>query len=186
MARSGMTNPIQHLREMANVGTSDYSLAGATYWSDNQLQTVLDRFREDVFSERLQTIPTERAGTVYYYDYYCSPGEYEEGTATFQVTDALGNAVSPNAVNYQMGHVSFGTVDQHGTAYYLTARRFDINAAAADVWRAKAANVSAYYDFSADGHSMSRSQMMKHFQQMAQMYASQAKPMTAQLVRGDN
>lgn len=185
MARTGMTNVIAYLRQLTSVGTSDYSIAGVSFWTDDQLQNLLDRNREDVFSERLEAVPTETGGTTYYYDYYCTPAIYEEGTAAFQVTNSLGNAQSPDSINYQMGHISFGTVDQGGSAYYLSARRFDINRAAAELFRAKAANVAAYYDFSADGHSMSRSQMVKHFQEMARMYASQAKPLTVQMRRGD-
>lgn len=185
MAHSGMANPILKLRELTNVGTADYTLGTVTYWTDDLLQGVLDRYRTDIFSERLEAVSTLRAGTVYYYDYYATPREYEQGTAQFRVTDAAGNAITPDTINYEAAHVSFGTVNQLGSAYYLTARAYDLNAAAATVWRAKAANVSAYYDFSADGHSMSRSQMVKQFQEMAQLYASQAMPVSVTMRRGD-
>lgn len=184
MARSGLANPILELRRMTNAGTADYSIAGLSYFTDDQLQTVLDQHREDVFSESLEAVPTVRGGTTYWYDYYCTPAVYEEGTATFQVTDSLGNAVTPT-VNYQMGHLSFGTVDQGGTAYYLTARRYDLNGAAAQVWNDKAAYVAMAYDFSADGHSLSRSQMIKQYREMAQIYSGKAKVTSVTMRRGD-
>ncbi len=184
MARDGLANPILELRRMTNAGTADYSIAGVSYFTDDQLQAALDKCRTDVFSERLEAVPTVRGGTTYYFDYYCTPGSYEEGTAVFQVTDALGNAVAPT-VNYQMGHLSFGAVDQLGSAYYLTARRYDMNAAAAAVWRDKAAYVAMSYDFSADGHSMSRSQMQKQYLQMADLYASKAAPVQVRMRRSD-
>lgn len=184
MARDGMANPILKLRELTNAGTADYALAGVTYWSDNQLQSMLDRCRTDIFSERLEVVPTITGGTTHYYDYYATPREYEQGTAVFQVTDSLGNAVAPT-INYEMGHLSFGGVDQGGTVYYLTARAFDLNAAAAQVWRSKAAHVADAYDFSADGHSMSRSQMVKHYREMAQLYAGQAQPTAVRMQRSD-
>lgn len=169
---------------MTYTGTADYTISGQTYWSDDQLQTVLDQHREDVFSEALEAVPTVRGGTTYWYDYYCTPAVYEEGTATFQVTDALGNAVTPT-VNYQMGHLSFGTVSQGGTAYYLTARKYDLNGAAAQVWNDKASYVSSAYDFSADGHSMSRSQLSKQYREMAAQYARKAKVTSITMRRGD-
>lgn len=184
MARSGLANVILKLRQMTNAGTADYSLAGVTFWSDDQLQAVLDQHRTDIFSQQLQTVPTVVGGTTYYYDYYCTGGDYEQGTAAFQVTDSLGNAVAPT-VNYQMGHLSFGTVNQGGTTYYLTARAFDVSAAAAQVWKAKAAHVADAYDFSADGHSMSRSQLQKQYLQMASLYAGESAPVSVSMMRGD-
>ena len=185
MARTGMSNPIIKLRSLTEAGSADYTVNAVTYWTDDQLQTVLDTYRTDVFSETLEPVITyDGSGTANYYDYFCIPGDYEEGTAQFRVTTSLGSAVTPT-INYQAGHLSFGAVNQAGTAYYLTARRFDISAAAADVWRRKAAHVAEAYDFSADGQSMSRSQMKKHFSEMAQMYSGQAQPSTARLTRDD-
>lgn len=186
MARSGMANPILRLRTMVDAGSADYTVNGVTYWTDDQLQTVLDQRRFDVFSEELQVIATnDGSGTARYYDYYCTPGEYEEGATVFQVTNSLGSAVTPDSINYQIGHVSFGTVDQHGTAYFLTARRFDLSGAAADVWRRKAAHVAKAYDFNADGQSLSRSQLMKQAMEMANLFAMQAEPMHAEIRRSD-
>lgn len=184
MARTGMANPILKLRQLAAAGTADYALAGVTFWTDDQLQSILDQHREDIFSQRLEIVPTVTGGTTHYYDYYCTPGDYEQGTAAFQVTDSLGNAVTPT-INYEAGHLSFGTTDQGGTVYYLTGRMFDMSAAAAHVWRSKAAHVADAYDFSADGHSMSRSQMQRQYLEMANVYAGQAKITNVQMVRGD-
>lgn len=184
MARTGMANPILKLRQLANAGTADYALAGVTFWSDDQLQTILDQHREDIFSQQLESVSTVSGGTSYSYDYYSTPGDYEEGTPFFQVTDSQGNAVTP-VVNYGIGHMSFGTVSQGGTVYYLTGRSFDINAAAAHVWKSKASHVADAYDFSVDGHSMNRSQLSKQYMEMAKLYSSQAKVQSVQMVRGD-
>jgi len=169
---------------MTATGTADYALAGLTFWSDDQLQAILDQHREDIFSQQLQAVPTYLAGTTYYYDYYATPGDYEQGTAAFQVTDSQGLAVTPT-INYEMGHLSFGTVSQGGTVYYLTARLFDVAAAASQVWRSKAAHIADAYDFSVDGHSMSRSQMQKQYLEMAKLYGSEAKVQSVKLVRDD-
>lgn len=187
MARTGMANPIVELRNLGQAGTADFTMGTVNYWSDDHLQAILDRNRTDVIMEQLKSEPTEDgSGTVKYYDYYCKPGWYEEGTATFRVTTSMGSAVSPSEINYQMGHISFGLTNQAGTVYYLTARKYDMNAAAAQVWRVKAANVASAYDFSADGQSMSRSQMQRHFLQMATMYDAMSEPRIVTMYRSDN
>lgn len=189
MTRSTMSNPILQLRGMTNAGTADYQIAGLSYFSDGHLQAILDRNRQDVFSERLEAIPTETGGTVHYYDYYTAPADgiaYEEGATVFQVTDSLGNAVTPDAINYQQGHISFGTVDQGGTAYYLTARRFDMFSAAAQVLRQKAAYYATSYDVNMDGQSMSRSQIAKGLNEQARYFESMARPLTVQMRRSDS
>lgn len=184
-ARTGMANPILHLREMAQAGTSDYTLGTVNYFTDQHLQDVLDQYRCDLYRVPLEDQSTyDGSGTAKYFDYYFEGGCYEEGTAQFIVATSIGSAVTPTTIEYQQGHMSFGTVNQMGTAYYLTARWFDLNAVAAHVWRQKAASVAMAYDFNADGQSMSRSQLKKHYQEMASLYASQARPMTATMVRG--
>ncbi len=187
MARSTMANPLLRLREMCAAGSADVTVNGVAYWTDDQLQATLDQHRVDIFSERLEDVATYNgSGTALYYDYYCTPGDYEEGTATFQITNSLGSVVTPDSVNYQIGHISFGTVNQQGTAYYLTGRRFDLNGAAADVWRRKAAQVAMSYSFTADGQTLNRNQMIEHCKAMVDLYASQAEPIRVEMRRGDS
>lgn len=49
---------------------------------------------------------------------------------------------------------------------------WNMNAAAADGWRIKAARVAAKFDFTSDVHGYTRSQMLRNFLQMAEEYAS--------------
>lgn len=49
---------------------------------------------------------------------------------------------------------------------------YDLSAAAADVWGEKAAALATAFDFTADGGSFSRSQMVKQAQTMASYYRS--------------
>lgn len=184
-ARAGMANPILKLRNLAQVGTSDYTISGTAYWDDNQLQTVLDEHRIDIFQVAMRAQATQDgSGTVKYFDYFFDSGDWEEGTPTFICATSLGSAVAPT-LNYQSGHASFGTVNQLGTAYYYSGRRFDMFGAAADVWRRKAGNVSAYYTFSADGQTMNRSDLQKNYLEMARYFDSQSAPLTVQVYRGD-
>ncbi len=184
--RAGMSNPVARLREMGQASTADFTLSGTAYWTDAQLQDVLDSYRQDFFAVALESRSMlDSGGTVRYYDYYFEPGCYEEGTAAFTIAKLTGGTVTPTTFDYSMGHISFGTVDQAGTAYYLTARRYDVAAAAADVWGKKAASISASYDFSADGQSLTRSQLKAQYTEMAEMYASQALPQHARMLRPD-
>ena len=187
-ARTGLANPLLKLRALTNAGTADYAVGTIHYWSDDQLQIILDAHRTDVYRELTQAQPIPDSGTALYFDYYTQPGDdghaYEEGTA-FKVADSVGGTVSPT-INYQEGHLSFGTVDQRGTAYFLTARRFDLNAAAADVWRQKMAQVAMAYSFTADGQSLSRNQMIQQCKTMAELYDSLSQPVRVQMVRGDS
>jgi hypothetical protein len=187
--RSGMANPIQRLRALAQAGMTDFTAGLVSYFSDQHLQEFLDRNRVDLFREPLSTVVAyDGSGTAHYHDYYFAPGDYEEGTASFVVATSSGSAVAGSRmeIDYQAGHISFGTVDQGGTSYYLTARKYDMNAAAGRVWRQKASLVASAYDFEADGQRMNRSQLFKQYTQMAQMFESQAAPMTARMVRSDN
>ena len=91
MARSTMTDLIALMRSWAQVGSADYSLAGVTYWSDDQLQAVLDRHRTYVRREELECIPELTGGTSYYYDFFSKYRHFEltdGGTAVFLVEDS--------------------------------------------------------------------------------------------------
>ena len=50
--------------------------------------------------------------------------------------------------------------------------RYDLNAAAADVWAEKAAGLAGQYDFDADGASFKRSQAYKQAMKQARYYRS--------------
>ncbi len=183
--RTGMSNPIARLREMGQASTADFTLSGTAYWTDAQLQDVLDSYRQDFFAVALEARSMlDSGGTARYYDYYFEPGAWEEGTPNFVIANASGGTVAPT-IDYQAGHASFGTVSQGGTPYYVSGRKYDVFAAAAEVWGKKASAISDKYDFSADGQSLSRSQMHAQYLQMATEYASMALPMNARALRPD-
>lgn len=189
-ARDGMANPILMLRAMAEAGTAEYTLSGTTYFTDDQLQTVLDQNRTDHYFVQLGMEPREGSSNdTTYHDYYFPGGYWEEaagGTAVWLVQDSTGaDAGTGNyTVNYQAGHVRF-TADTEGTVYYLTGRKFDLNRAAAQVWRQKASNVAARYDVRTDNHDLKRSQLFKHFIDMAVQYERDSAARFVRMVRDD-
>lgn len=177
-ARAGMAAIITELRGMAEAGTADYSLGSATFWSDDHLQDILDLHRRDVIFNQLQMYPTQiSGGSLSYQDYRSLFGFYEAttgGTAIFYVQDATGaNVGTANYTpDYRRGQVQFAS-NQAGSVYYVTGRSYDLNAAAAEVWKKKASHYSvSAFDFSTDNHSVSRSQIYAHCMEMAAQYES--------------
>ena len=183
MARSGMAALITELRSYIEAGTADYNIVGSAgttyYWSDDQMQDVLDVHRHDIVFEQLSMYPVQVAGgSLSYLDYRSGYGYYEQttgGTSIFYIQDSTGLIAGTSAAgtytpDYRRGQVQFAT-NTAGTVYYLTGRSYDLNAAAADIWRRKAAHVApTSFDFSTDNHSISRSQVYSHALEMAKYF----------------
>ena len=189
--RSTLSNLIMTLRGMAHVSDSDYSINAVDYWSDQQLQDILDRNRLDLWRYPLTKIPRASANLVQYFDHqiegYQNFEQTSGGTAIFVIEDSAGNdqGTALWSADYNTGMVTF-TQDTAGTVLYVNARTYDLNGAAADVWRQKAGHHAISYDFSTDNMSVRRSQQITQAQQMTQYYASQARAKTAQIFRSDN
>jgi hypothetical protein len=92
---------------------------------------------------------------------------------------AVGDVILPTNPN---GHVYSVTVAGTSTVTSATVTfaeagrgwvgAWDLNYAAAEGWRWKAAKAAARYDLSANGNSLSRSQLVAHCEQMADMYTA--------------
>lgn len=178
---------------MTEAGAADYSVSATTYWDSGQLQNILDIYRTDVIFEQLQIYPTQvSGGSLSYQDYRSVYGFYEQttgGTAIFYIQDSTGSAIgSANYTpDYRRGQVQFGS-DQAGTVYYLTGRSYDLQAAAADVWRRKAAHYApTSFNFSTDNHSVNREQVYKHCLEMAEYYEGKSSEAfgSVEIVRSD-
>jgi hypothetical protein len=187
--RAGMEYLIAELRGMTDTGFDDFKVAGVPYWSDKHLQDALDKHRSDFIEENLYPVQQSRLGTAYYLDYKSQYGNLEtvdSGTAIFKLDNAAGTNMPGTmwAADYQRGVVTFNA-DTLGSSMILTGRSYDLNAAAADVWRYKAANAAKMYSFSADGQSFQRNQFLQACLQMASYYEGQAAPTNISTFRGD-
>jgi len=173
-ARDGMTNMIQTLRGMTNAGTADYSIGATAYWSDDQLQAVLDTHRLDFYGHELESISATESGLVVYKTFRAPYRNLESGTP-FVLVDGLGTAAgtADYTADYVNGIVTFAA-NQEAKSWYLTARAYDLNASAADIWRMKGAHASADFDFSTDNHSIKGSQVSMQCLKMADYYEQQA------------
>lgn len=185
MARDGMTHILLRLREMTDSGTADYTVNGSAYWTDDQLQAYADQQRQRRFDAPLQYIPQYISGTTIYQEYVAADG-WVEGTAgsAFVVRDADGSAVTAYSLNATTGDVTFDS-DTNGSAYYATYTAYDMERAAAEVWRQKAAHFSGRFDVATDNHDLKRSQVYQHATQMAKHYEMMAKPRSGRTWRSD-
>jgi hypothetical protein len=162
------------------LGTSDYTLNGTiTYWADNQIQTVLDRHKLTVVREELQPIESYNAGTLVYKEYRSQYGNFEEttgGTSIFEIENAEGITYGTAnwTADYVNGIITFAA-DTAGTAYFVNGYSYDINAAAADIWRMKAGHHSSGVDFTTDNMTVKRGQLIKNDQDMANYYAGRGR-----------
>ena len=178
-ARSGMANLITRLRGMTSTGIADYTVGNSLWWTDDQLEDVLDRNRLDVRDEVLAShYVLGTAGTAQWFDYTSRYHNFETtsgGTAVFYLAFDTGVRVGTAlySTDYDSGRVTFSS-NTGGSAIYLNGRAYDLNAAAAEVWTMKADHVADRFDFSADGASFKASQLQTQYMARAAKYTSMA------------
>lgn len=163
---------VDELRRMVGAAPDQYKVGGTTYWTDEQLQSVLSQH----VSQRLIQAPVEKVSTVAEGgDHEVRQGQVEiAGTLDAEaavVLDSTG-VVLDNIEIHSDGHLDFGA-DQTGRSLLLTGLAYDLNAAAASVLTDWAAAVKGGYDITVDGQSMKRSQ--RHAQLLAQAEAYRSK-----------
>lgn len=191
--RTGMAALIAELRVMAHVGTADYSVAGVYYFGDQQLQDELDKTARIHRMAYMRAIGRQvGAASVIYQDYSIPPefGPWLEGTvggtAVWRVMDSVGNVIATTnyTVNLQQGLVTFNA-NQLGSATYLDCVEYNLNRAAANVWRWKGSNVAQSVDWSSDNHSVKASQKRQQALDMARYYSGLAGVTFSQFIRVD-
>lgn len=188
--RSGMMNLINDLRGLTETGEGDYTVNGLSYWTADQLEVELDRTRTDILHVAIEAQPEySSGGTVVYKRYPLPFGNLEEttgGTAIFYLQAVGGSVVASGwTADYRRGLVEFNA-DTGGSVYYLTARAYELNSAAARIWRQKAAHYVSAYDVRTDNHQLTRSQLRQGCMEMAQLYDRQSGPTMIELGRSDD
>ncbi len=180
MTRTGLAYLRDDLRGLCEAGTAEWTLGTITYFSDEQLDIILDKHAEAFTYQGMEAEDAQRQtdGTYKWSVYEVEDAEYIEqstgGTAVFVIQDNLG-AVLPAAsytMDYRRGYMTLVTPVSIATPYYATGTAYDINGAAADIWQMKANHVANSFDFSTDNHSINRSQVYKQFMAQAAYYRS--------------
>jgi len=187
-----MSSLITTLRGFCNAGTADFTVGSSTFFSDDQLQTTLDRYATPVREEPLDSYPVTTGGTVNWLEYQSSNRFFEDtsgGTARFIVKDSTGSVQGTAnwSADYEKGIVTFGT-NQGGTIYNLTGYSYDVYAAAADVWYQKAAHAAEQIDFATTVHKITRNHVTAQCMSMARRFESMATTTVtsgAVIARGD-
>lgn len=174
MARTGLNYLRDELRGMTNAGTADFTAGTVSWFTDTQLDTVLDGHSWIYsFWEVEPALNKVTSGVLESYDYYLPGGNWEENaTDEFYLQNVAGGTISSSSytVDYKNGIVSF-TANTAGTIYFFTGTRFDLNSAAAEIWRKKAGFLAGAYNFSTDNNQMSREPLQAHCLKMADYYA---------------
>ena len=188
--RASMVDLLLTLRGLTNAGSAEYTVNAVSYWTDAQMQDVLDRHVSQIRHEDLSPIAKVGVGSIGYFDYQSSRRFFETssgGTARFIVQDETGATVGSAAysVDYPRGLVTFGT-DTAGQTRYVTGFSYDMNAAAADVWAQKASHYVTAYDVSTDKHDLKRSQIIDNCLKMSREYAAGAQVFSVSIGRSDD
>ena len=190
MARTGMQTLIDTVRGFANAAPDEWEVSTDTslveYWSDEEIERVLDRHKTEYIHEQMNAYPTYSGGSIVYLQYHTGVRNIESGTAVFKIEDVDGT-VSGYTMDYARGVATFAT-DQAGKVYWWSGFAYDLDAAAADIWRMKASHVAGLVDFSTDGHSVKRSQQAQQYLTMANYYQQRSASegiSTAKIVRDD-
>lgn len=152
-------------------------------WTDEQIETALDRVRTRATYHRLAQEPTKTATETTYLAYTAPYGDWE---STAVLTDSNYNVITADTADYDLGRWEFET--QPDWPVYLTGYSYDVYGAAADLLERKLTGFAAEYDFSADGGSYSRSQKYEQFAALIQRYRTLSRTggvRSVPMVRGD-
>ena len=178
--------------------------AGASQqFNDLQIQDRLDASRDDIGYELLDPFPsivntasTNNQAAFIFADYYSKQGYWESdvvlqgllGTAFWKVlTPVVSELLLDNGAHWQFEASVFttGTVPGQLPPVFATGKVYDVYSAAAALLEYWAVTLTSAYDFTSDGQSFHRSQLMKAKLKMADYFRRQAKPKVAKMIRMD-
>lgn len=166
--RNGMTDLLLEFRALTSAGSADYTVNGVAYFTDNQLQDTLDQWVTIYREVPLNAVAQRNAdGADYLYKEFSIPAfipraleQSTSGTAYWQVRDSAGSAIGTASYtpNYREGLITFAADQVLDPNFTLDCRSYDMNRAAAVIWRQKAAMEYRSIDWSQAGASFRASQ----------------------------
>lgn len=185
--RAGLADYIVEVRQAAELTTNDYTIGSYTYWQDPQIQTYIDRFREDIYRVEIVPIQQYEGGTAVYKK-YLAPYRFLEGGTALEVEDSAGNTIGTALYSTDAERGLFTFVnDTGGSAYFITGYSHNLNQAIAKIWRMKASHYAMRVDFSTDNHSIKASQYSQHCIEMAKQFEqSDFGFQTMEVIRSDH
>lgn len=166
--RTSMTAIVEVVRVLVNDPHDT-----AAMFSDLVIQDVLDQYATVAVYEVLTPVENITSDGTMQYKMFTSVHTYwEEFTTSGSVVDGDYDVLSPATSNYQTGVWTFSATQNLPVLVYGTF--YDINGAAAELWERKASKYADRFDFTADGSSYTRSQLVKHALDMASKYRGQS------------
>ena len=184
MARATMADLIQELRALTDTAENQVVIGGTSYWTDDQLQDILDRHKSFVVDVALVPAPGYVSGTRVTTDYYIPvdiQSRYMETDLT--VVDSLGNTPEIGYTADLPGQRIVFDSDTDGTAYYLRGTVYGMRACAAEVWQQKAAQRAALINWKAGGQTLNEDQEYQHCVEMYKLYGGFVALKTARLTK---
>lgn len=183
--RTSMADLIARVRRY--IGDPNPPPTGATMqFQDQDIQDQLDEHRFTVRYAPLLPGPTLVPGALYdYLDYYASPSNWESDEVLTWVDFSV---ITPTSADRISGHWTLPQSTPAGVypPVFITGKFYDVNAAAADLldqWAAFLATTA--YDFTSDGQTFRRSQIVAAKQQLAATYRRRAMATSSKARRHD-
>jgi hypothetical protein len=192
MSRAGMATLIQLVRAATNAGTADYTIAGTTYWTDDQIQAELDRTMQPYRFVMLEFAPQYNNGGYQWFDYLLPDvlgSTIEAGHSAdsgWIVRDTNGGSIDSTTytVDYEARKITFAA-DRRGSAIFLDARSYNVYRAASRLWKSKAGHVANQFDWKTDNTEIKGSGQYQQALEMSRYYASLAGPVVSRMFRTD-
>jgi len=187
MARTGMADIIAEIRQLCDLSENDYTVNSVSYWTDDQIQGMADRYRNPIRGLLLKPVPQYLSGIYQYTDYIIPIGLSLriEGDSAFRLYDINGNDINSGfTVSYTQKVVTFSS-DTSGSPYYVDINVYDIYAIVAEIWEQKATHYAGMSDWSSDNHNVKASQLFDHAIKRAVHFRSLMGFKVARLVRND-
>jgi hypothetical protein len=170
MARATMANLIQETRLLADVGASDYTAGTVSYWTDDQIESILDQNRRDIRYQVMDAVPTFATGGATYTEYWTGLSSWEDSPVILDGTyGTITGGTAVYSFDANAGVATF-TANTLGQTRIMLGAVYNLNAAAAVIWTRKAAHYAKAYDTNTDNHILSRSQLVKNCRDMARTF----------------
>lgn len=160
--RTSVDYIIAEVRRLTGAGTAEYTVDSTSYFTDEQIERILDSRRERLARHEVIYEPqlSEGGGTTVYKNARIGFAWVEDSssTADFMITDSQGSIIGTTSYTFspEDGFIQF-TADQQGSSRYVTAWVHNPYKAAVDVLTSWASELARQPDFATDNMRVWRS-----------------------------
>ncbi len=155
--RTGMTSLVSHLRQQSDASTTDV-FNGVTYWTDDQLQDILD-----LHSQGYQQLPLTKLGSYdnVSYQLTLTLPYWVEGEFSIYVSGTTTEETTTFTYNHLTHEITFDSdvTDRELVAF---AKTYVMTEAIADVWNQKAQHRYNFITSKAGSHRFEADQVYEH------------------------